>query len=115
MQTSTEVHLIARPDGIPDESCFRFVSAEVPDAGDGEVLVRNVYMSVDPAMRPPLTNGQQKLDTVMGGQAEGSSSIVMRASDDRADEGTVPFRPPRKKGYVRTRPRNGWQQNQLGT
>ncbi len=68
---STEIHLTARPDGIPDESCFRFVETEVPDAGEGEVLVRNIYMSVDPAMRPPLTNGQQKLDHVMSGQAVG--------------------------------------------
>ncbi len=70
-RSSTEVHLKARPDGIPDESCFRFVKTEVPDAAEGEVLVRNVYMSVDPAMRPPLTNGQQELDSVMGGQAVG--------------------------------------------
>ncbi len=69
--TSTEVHLKARPDGIPDESCFRFVKTEVPDAGEGEIHVRNIYMSGDPAMRPTLTNGQQKLDTVMGGQAVG--------------------------------------------
>jgi len=68
---STEVHLKARPDGIPDESCFQFVETEVPDAGEGEILVRNVYMSVDPAMRPPLTNGQQKLGAVMSGQALG--------------------------------------------
>ncbi len=68
---STEIHLKARPDGIPDESCFRFVEIEVPDAGEGEVLVRNIYMSVDPAMRPPLSNGQQKLDRVMSGQAVG--------------------------------------------
>jgi NADPH-dependent curcumin reductase CurA len=70
-RNSTEVHLKARPDGIPDESCFRFVKTEVPDAGPGDVLVRNVYMSLDPAMRPPLTNGQQQLDHVLGGSAIG--------------------------------------------
>ncbi len=70
-RSSTEVHLRARPDGIPDESCFRFVKTKLPDAGRGEVRVRNIYMSVDPAMRPPLTNGQQKLDRVMGGSAIG--------------------------------------------
>lgn len=69
--TSIEVHFVARPDGIPDESCFGFVETEVADAGEGEVLVRNVYMSVDPAMRPPLSNGMQKLDAVMGGSALG--------------------------------------------
>ena len=78
-RTSTEVHFKALPQGIPDESCFGFVKTEVPDAGPGEVLVRNVYMSVDPAMRPPLSNGQQKLDQVMGGGL-GSVQRFARAS-----------------------------------
>ncbi len=70
-RTSTEVHLKARPDGIPDAGCFHFVKTEIPDAGPDQVLVRNVYMSVDPAMRPPLSNGQQPLDKVMGAAAIG--------------------------------------------
>ncbi len=70
-RTSTEVHFKAQPDGIPDASCFGFVKTEVPDAGPEQVLVRNVYMSVDPAMRPPLSNGQQPLDRVMGAAAIG--------------------------------------------
>ena len=55
---SREVHLIARPDGLPLESQFALRSVAVPDVADGEIQVRNLYMSVDPAMRPPLTNGQ---------------------------------------------------------
>jgi NADPH-dependent curcumin reductase CurA len=69
--TSREVHLVERPDGLPAEAQFRIVETEVPDAADGEVLVRNVYMSVDPAMRPPLTNGQTPLNKAMGGGAIG--------------------------------------------
>ena len=55
---SREVHLIARPDGMPTESQFALRSVNVPDAATGELQVKNLYMSVDPAMRPPLTNGQ---------------------------------------------------------
>ncbi len=39
--TSTEVHLKARPDGIPDESCFRFVKTEVPASLAGLFTARS--------------------------------------------------------------------------
>ncbi|MCB1692226.1 MAG: NADP-dependent oxidoreductase [Pseudomonadales bacterium] len=68
---SREVHLIKRPDGMPVAGDFSIVEREVDDPAEGEVLVRNVYMSVDPAMRPPLTNGQTKLNETMGGGAIG--------------------------------------------
>ena len=42
----------------------------MPDAAEGEVQVRNAYMSVDPAMRPRLSAGQA-LDEAMGGGAVG--------------------------------------------
>ncbi len=58
MPQSRAVHLIARPDGLPTEADFALVESEVGDAGEGEVLVENLYMSVDPAMRPRLTVGR---------------------------------------------------------
>ncbi|MEO6501197.1 MAG: NADP-dependent oxidoreductase [Jatrophihabitantaceae bacterium] len=48
---SSEVQLAARPRGEPVESDFRLVTTEVADPGPGEVLVRNLVMSVDPYMR----------------------------------------------------------------
>lgn len=68
---SREVHLIARPDGMPTEANFEVVEAPVPDLDADQILVRNQYMSVDPAMRPPLTNGGTPLNQVMGGGAIG--------------------------------------------
>ncbi len=70
-QLSREIHLVARPEGLPVETDFALVERELAAPGEGEVLVRNIYMSVDPAMRPPLTNGQTKLNEVMGGGAIG--------------------------------------------
>ncbi len=69
--TSREIHLASRPDGLPTADNFRLVEQLINDPSAGELLVRNVYMSVDPAMRPPLTNGQTKVDEVMGGGAIG--------------------------------------------
>jgi NADPH-dependent curcumin reductase CurA len=51
VRTSREIQLAARPLGEPVESDFRMVTTEVPDPGPGEVLVRNLVMSVDPYMR----------------------------------------------------------------
>ena len=83
---SREVHLIARPDGLPLESQFALRSVAVPDVADGEIQVRNLYMSVDPAMRPPLTNGQTPLDKVMGGGALGR---VVQSRHEHYREGDI--------------------------
>lgn len=67
MPKSREIHLVARPSGMPTQDQFALVETNVPDAADGEVLVENLYMSVDPAMRPRLTAGQDLNVAMMGG------------------------------------------------
>lgn len=46
-----EWHLLSRPVGWPKPEDFALVEAEVPTPGEGQVLVRNAYLSVDPYMR----------------------------------------------------------------
>jgi NADPH-dependent curcumin reductase CurA len=46
-----QVRLKSRPAGIPQAEHFEIVNMPVPDLGDNEVLVRNIYLSVEPAMR----------------------------------------------------------------
>jgi NADPH-dependent curcumin reductase CurA len=46
-----EIHLASRPHGEPTPDNFRLVHTELPDLGPGQVLVRNLFMSVDPYMR----------------------------------------------------------------
>ena len=67
MPKSREIHLVKRPNGMPAPEDFAMVEAQVADAADGEVLVQNLYMSVDPAMRPRLTAGQELNEAMMGG------------------------------------------------
>ncbi|UYM03595.1 NADP-dependent oxidoreductase [Solicola gregarius] len=48
---STQIRLAARPVGEPQDSDFEFVTTELPALGDGQVLLRTVYLSLDPYMR----------------------------------------------------------------
>ncbi|SNS55943.1 hypothetical protein SAMN06893096_10577 [Geodermatophilus pulveris] len=49
--TTREWHLAARPQGEPTPADFRLVEVPVPEPADGQVVVRNVVVSVDPYMR----------------------------------------------------------------
>src|SRR4051794_25581809 len=50
--TSKEIRLAARPSaGEPQPSDFQLAETEVADPGEGELVVRNLFMSVDPYMR----------------------------------------------------------------
>ena len=57
-RSSREIQLAARPRGEPVESDFRMVTTEVPDPGPGQVLVRNLVMSVDPYMRGRMNDAR---------------------------------------------------------
>ena len=46
-----QVLLKSRPEGIPDARNFEIVTGPVPTPGEGEILVRNAFLSVEPAMR----------------------------------------------------------------
>ena len=67
---SREVHLVKRPEGLPKLDDFAVVDSVLPDSADGQVLIEQLYMSVDPAMRPRLSNGYE-LERVMAGGALG--------------------------------------------
>src|SRR5579871_2903566 len=84
-QTSREIHLAARPVGMPKPADFRLVEREVADPGEGEVLVRNLLMSVDPYMRPRLAE-QQPLDAVLDGGAIG---LVVKSRNAAFAEGQI--------------------------
>src|SRR5262245_4809316 len=63
-----EIRLAARPQGSPRPTDFELVEVPLREADEGEAVVRNLYMSVDPYMRtrmndvrsytPPFTVGK---------------------------------------------------------
>ncbi len=46
-----QVQLARQPEGEPKPSDFRVVPTDMPTVGDGQFLVRNIYLSLDPYMR----------------------------------------------------------------
>jgi NADPH-dependent curcumin reductase CurA len=49
--TNHQFRLAARPTGMPDRSNWDYTEEPVPEPGDGEVVVKVLYISLDPAMR----------------------------------------------------------------
>ena len=46
-----QVLFVKRPDGAVTSDCFDFRDGPVPEPREGEVLIRNIYLSCDPYMR----------------------------------------------------------------
>jgi NADPH-dependent curcumin reductase CurA len=55
---SREIRLRRRPTGTPDEDDFASATVPIPELRPGELLVRNIYMSVDPYMRGRMNAGE---------------------------------------------------------
>jgi hypothetical protein len=73
--TTRIVTLASRPEGRPTADNFRIEELPVPELADGEILVRNTYMSVDPAMRGRMDPSEKHYTTnfTIGGPLDGSA------------------------------------------
>lgn len=56
--TNRQITLKRRPAGMPTPDDFALVDAPIPKAGDGEILCRTVYLSLDPYMRGRMNEGR---------------------------------------------------------
>jgi len=70
------ITLAARPVGEPTEADFALVEAPVPELGDGEVLVRTRWLSLDPYQRGRMSSARSyaapvELGEVITGEAVG--------------------------------------------
>ncbi|WP_040769429.1 NADP-dependent oxidoreductase [Novipirellula maiorica] len=55
---SHEIQLASRPEGVPTAENFKHVKVQLPPLADGEFLVKNEWMSVDPYMRGRMKEGK---------------------------------------------------------
>ncbi len=61
-QINRQIHLASRPTGEPTADNFKLVETPVPDLADGQVLVRNHYLSLDPYMRGRMSESKSYAD-----------------------------------------------------
>ena len=85
MTVARQIHLVRRPQGVPVPQDFAIVERPYADAGDGEVLVEALMMSVDPYMRPRL-DADQALDAPLLG---GGIGRVVQSRNERFKEGDL--------------------------
>ncbi|MGI5519128.1 NADP-dependent oxidoreductase [Streptomyces sp. CA-106131] len=85
--TQQRVTLVARPEGAPRLSDFAMSAGPVPTPADGEVLVRTVYLSLDPYLRGRMgssaTHSSSTPMVPLGGVMEGGTvgEVVLSAAD----------------------------------
>lgn len=89
---SREVRLASRPVGAPSDATFAFASVRVEPPADGEIVVRNTLMSVDPYMRGRMNAGRSyakpyEVGEVMYGGAVGT--VVASKSPEVPSGATV--------------------------
>lgn len=81
--TSREIRLKSRPDGMPQAENFELATATLRDPGPGEVLVRNLWMSVDPYMRGRMYDRPSYVPPFALGEAlQGGAVGRVEASND---------------------------------
>jgi len=82
VSTGTRVLLAARPQGEPKESDFRIEGMPVPTAGPGEMLLRTLWLSLDPYMRGRMSDAPSYAAPVAIGQVmEGRTVSEVVASN----------------------------------
>ncbi|TDD87187.1 NADP-dependent oxidoreductase [Actinomadura darangshiensis] len=87
---ATEIHLARRPQGDPVPEDFREVTVRLPDPGPGQLLVRNVLMSVDPYMRVRMAKLPTYPAWEIGDPLDGSAiGVVVSSADPALPTGTV--------------------------
>ena len=74
--TNEQIQLARRPVGTPVMEDFAFVEAPVASPEDGELLVRTVYVSVDPYLRGRMQDVKSYISPVQLAEVISSGVIA---------------------------------------
>ena len=99
-EMNRQILLASRPEGMIKESDFSFQEAPIPEPGENQILVKNLYLSLDPAMRGWMSDMDSYIEPVaVGGVMRGGTiGKVVKSNHAEYKEGDKVF------GL------NGWQE-----
>jgi len=88
---SREIRLKSRPNGMPADANFEMATVDVPAPGEGEVQVKNLWMSVDPYMRGRMTDRESYVPPFELGKAMQGGAVgeVVASGDPNFKPGDV--------------------------
>jgi NADPH-dependent curcumin reductase CurA len=83
-----DIRLNKRPSGMPVLADFELVESQIPAPGAGQVLVRNLYMSVDPYMRGRMAERKSYVPPYQVGEVlQGGAVGRVESGNDRFKAG----------------------------
>jgi NADPH-dependent curcumin reductase CurA len=85
---STQVRLRSRPVGEPLDGDYEIATADLPDLRDGQVLLRTVYLSLDPYMRGRMSEAKSYAAAVGLGEVM-VGGTVCEVVESRSDQRRV--------------------------
>jgi NADPH-dependent curcumin reductase CurA len=90
-RTSRRVTLVARPQGMPRESDFALEEGPVGEPGPGEVLVRSLWVSLDPYQRGRMSEARSYAASLQLGDTITSQAVgeVVESGDRRFEPGDL--------------------------
>ncbi|MBN35656.1 MAG: NADP-dependent oxidoreductase [Rhodospirillaceae bacterium] len=88
---SRRITLASRPHGLPKPENFQISDVELPRVADGEVLIRTIYLTLDPYMRGMMEDAESYDDPIpLGGVIVGSTvSEVVESRDPSLAPGDI--------------------------
>ena len=89
--SNKQILLAARPVGFPKDSDFKLVESPVPVPGEGQMLVRTIYISVDPYMRGRMNDVKSYAAPVPIGGLMGGGAVarVIQSNISAFNEGDI--------------------------
>ncbi|MEZ4956386.1 MAG: NADP-dependent oxidoreductase, partial [Saprospiraceae bacterium] len=78
-----------RPIGLPEKDTWELIETEIPTPGDGEILVEQYYISLDPAMRGWMNDAKSYIPPVQIGEVmrAGAAGKVLKSNNPKFKEG----------------------------
>ena len=86
---SEQIIMVRRPVGEPVADDFELREVELPELQDGQVLVKNLWLSLDPYMRFAMNDTESYMDPLKVGEVivGGTVSVVMASRSERYQVG----------------------------
>ncbi|MBM7662072.1 NADPH-dependent curcumin reductase CurA [Bacillus mesophilus] len=87
--TSRKILLANRPKGMPNESNFKIIEERIPEIKSGEVLIKSLYISVDPYMRGRMSDAKSYAQPYKVGEpfVGGIVGKIVESKNDKYQEG----------------------------
>ena len=110
MNTNRQWVLAKRPHGMVTRDNFEYREEAIPEVGEGEVLLRNLYLSFDPTQRGWMEDRESYLPPVKIGEVmrAGSVAQVVESRNAEFGKGQLVQTTGGWQDFVAVKPGTGW-------